>query len=168
MRTTIIALAVLAISLTAAQAPADYDFTDTYWYWSLEDYPRWHYGDDYGYDGQNEPSTYLYSVQFGIYLSENTLVEPNVLNFHFIVSTYDEQADIYFDINAGEDYIEQQVDCGFYSDHGETYDLILQNTIPEGGGWVVFDEENSWIHRVIDPNYEVEPESLGNLRALFN
>ena len=165
MRTTIIALAVLAIGLTAAQAEADYDFTDTYWYWSLEEYPCWHYDGDFGYDGQYEPSAYLYSVQFGIYLSENTLVDPNVLNFHFIVYTYDEDAGIYFDIYPSEDYIEEQVDCGFYSDYGETYYLILLNTIPEGGGWVVIDEENSWLHR--ETNTGVEPVSLGEVKSIF-
>jgi len=166
MRTTIIALTVLAIGLTAAQAQADYDFTDTYWDWHLEDYPRWHYYADCGEDGQNETPAFLYYIQFGLYLSENTLVEPNVLNMHFLVAAYDEFADIYFDIYPGETYLEEQIDCGFYSEHGEAYDLILLNTIPEGGGWVVIDEENSWLHR--ETNTAVEPESLGNLRALFN
>jgi len=167
MRTTIIALAVLAISLTAAQAPADYDFTDTYWDWYLDDYPRWHYYGDYGEDGQNETPAYLYAVQFGIYLSENTLVEPNVLNMYFCVSAYPyEFEEIYFDIHPGDTYIEEEVVCGFYSEHGEGYGLMLLNTIPEGGGWVVIDEESSWLHR--ETNTGVEPESLGNLRALFN
>ncbi len=166
MKTTIIALAVLAISLTAAQAPADYDFTDTYWDWDLEDYPRWHYNWDYGEDGQNEPSAYLDYIQIGIYLSENTLVNTNVLNFHFIVYDYDDYADFYFDINPGDTYIEEQFDCGFYSEHGEGYELILLNTIPEGEGWVIFDEDNSWVDRFT--NTGVEPKSLGNLRALFN
>jgi len=166
MRTTIIALAVLAIALTGAQAPADYDFTDTYWDWVLDDYPHWYYEDDYGEDGQNEPSAYLYSVQFGIYLSENTLVEPNVLNFHFIVLLYEDEAELFFDINPGDEYIEGQVDCGFYSDYGETYNLSLENTIPEGGGWVVFDEENSWIHRVTDT--VVKPVSMGKIKSIFD
>jgi len=166
MRTTIITLAVLAMGLTAAPAQADYDFTDTYWDWYLEDYPRWHYEGDDGEDGQNETPAFLYYIQFGIYLSENTLVEPNILNMNFSVATYDEFADIDFDIQPGETYIEEEIDCGFYSEHGEYYYMVLLNDIPEGDGWVVIDEENSWLHR--ETNVGVEPNSLGNLRALFN
>lgn len=171
MRTTIIALAVLAISMTGAQAPADdYLFpnhTDDPMYdWFLQDYPRWHYAGDFvGRYSSPEYYELLMYVQFELYLLENTLIEPNVLQMELIVVLYDVDFYGYFDIHPGDTYIEEQVSVGMYSD-GEGYEMIEQNTIPEGEGWVVFDEDNSWVDRFT--NVGVEPKSLGNLRALFN
>jgi len=171
MRTTIIALAVLAMGLTAAQAPADdYLFPnhtdDPMYWWDLQDYPRWHYaGDSVERYGSPETDAFLNYVQLELNILENTLVEPNVINMFFLVYTYDDDFEFYFDINPSETYIEEQFEIGIYSD-GEGYYMMELNTIPEGEGWVVFDEDNSWLDRFT--NVGVDPKSLGNLRALFN
>lgn len=170
MRTTIIALAVLAIVLTATPAQADdYLFPnhpdDPMYEWYLQDYPRWHYAGDFvGRYSSPESYELLMYVQFELYLLENTLVEPNVLQMELIVMLYDDDFYGYFDINPGDTYIEEQVSVGVYSD-GETYYMHELDTIPDGEGWVVFDEDNSWVDRFT--NTVVEPSSLGAIKTLF-
>lgn len=170
MRITIIALAVLAMGLTVAQAPADdYLFPnhtdDPMYWWYLQDYPRWHYEGDAAFRyGSAEPYEYLIYVQLELSLLENTLVEQNVIHMLFVVITTYDDFEFYFDINPGETYIEEQFPIGIYSD-GEGYVMEEQNTIPDGEGWVVIDEDNSWVDRFT--NTAVEPESLGKIKTLF-
>jgi hypothetical protein len=50
---------------------------------------------------------------------------------------------------------------------GELYRMRELNTIPEGGRYMVINQEESMLDRFT--HYEVvEPESLGEVKALFN
>jgi len=169
MRTTIIALAVLVIGLTGVKSQADdYCFADPYWEWDLQDYPRWHYeGDNVWGQGDYIPG-YLFYIQLELTLSDNSLVEPNVITMELLVAVDTgsgaEYYSIYFDIGPGETYIEEQVEIEFYS-YYEDYQLREENTVPEDGGWIVIDEENTWVDRFIDN--AVKPVSFGKVKSLL-
>jgi len=169
MRTIMISLGVLAIALTATQAYADdFTFADPNWLWVMEDYPRWHNeGDGVSYDEYGETG-YLNYIQIELNLSDNTLIDPNFIEMGFciFVDTGEGLEPFYFDfeIHPGDTYIEEQFEVGIYS-YGEDYGMGELNTIPEGGGWIVIDEENSWLDRFADTG--IEKVSLGKIKTVF-
>jgi hypothetical protein len=163
----LLTLAMLVLPLIFAGAFADdITFAPPDWGWYLQDYPRWHYQDDYGRDGTAQFWQQINYVQIELEYSENILVEPNILHMMFTIDIYDGEGDLYyyfyFDISPGVTSQIVQFPLHMYS-WSEQYELREINTIPEGGGWVVIDFENSWLD--VFTNTTVAKESLGKLKA---
>jgi hypothetical protein len=167
MRKIILAIAVLSLVLLSSGAYADdINFAPPHWGWYLQDYPRWHYQDDYGLDGTAQFWQQINYVQLELEYSQNTLVETVILHMMFTIDIYDGEGDLYyyfyFDIPPGVTSQIVQFPLHMYS-WSERYELRELNTIPEGGGWVVIDFENSWLDVFTDD--AVMMESLGKLKG---
>jgi len=167
MKTIFLTLAMLVSPLIFASALADdINFSPEHWTWYFHDYPRWHYQYDGGHDGTGQCGVGVYYIQLELKYSENTLVEPNIINMYFYVSYLDGDQwtfrEFYFDIPPGvtEQVVQFPIGDIFWYD---SYLLNETNTIPEGGGWVVIDFENSWLD--LFTNAGVTQESLGKLKA---
>jgi hypothetical protein len=172
MKSIFISLVVMAISLNPLFALADdYTFGQCFYTWHLTDYPRWHYDGDmiYGTGGVEAPMQFVDYIQIELKLSENTLIDPNVIHMHFEVDIDYNYWEFYFDIIPGEMETVQQFPINYMPEFGpgELYRMRELNTIPEGGGYMVINQEESMLDRFT--HYEVvEPESLGEVKALFN
>ena len=168
MRKIILTMAVLSLVLLSSGAIADdLQFSSPLWHWNLQDYPRWHYQEDGGADGTDQYGAIIYYIQLELKYSENTLVEPNVINMRFVViyspdGEHQNYKEFYFDIHPG---VTEQVEQFTINDTswGEQYTLVELNTIPEGNGWIVIDFENSWLD--LFTNVGIAKESLGKLKA---
>jgi len=167
MKTILLTLVILVSPLIFAGAFADdINLAPPQWTWYLQDPPKWHYQDDGGSDGTAQFGATIYYIQLELVYSENTLVEPNILQMEFIALISDGD-EIYqylcnFDITPGitEQVVQLQIQQYSWM---ENYALGELNTIPEGGGWVVIDFENSWLD--VFTNVGIMRESLGKLKA---
>jgi hypothetical protein len=171
MKTIFISLVVMAISLSSLYALADdYTFGQCFDVWQLTDYPRWHYDADFiaGSGGVEAPWQFVDYIQIELKLSENTLIDPNVIHMYFEVDIDYNYWGFYFDIIPGEMETVQQFPINYMPEFGpgEVYLMRELNTIPEGGGYVVINQEESMLDRFTH-NLGIGPESLGEVKALF-
>jgi hypothetical protein len=172
MKNLFLVLVLMAISLSWQYVSADdCNFSDHQWWsWNLTDYPRWHFAGDYveGPSGIWAPQVVEY-IQIELKFSENTLIEPNVIHMYFEVRIDYNYWGFYFDINPGEMETVQQFPINYQDEDeiAEWYIMRELNTIPDGGGYIVIDEEESMLD-IFGYNLAVEPESLGEVKALFN
>jgi len=165
-------LVLALILLTSASSFAYEEFLfpnhtdDPMYYWYVQDYPRWHYSADrvQGWTGIGDYH-YLFYVQFDLHLLENTLNGQNVIHFQFLINTPEEIFEYYFDVNPGELNILKQFDLPYGEGDHEIYSMAELNTISEGGGYIIIDEDNSYIYRYT--NSGVEPETLGRLKSIY-
>jgi len=171
MKTIFLSLVLMAISLSSLHALADdYTFGQCFDWWQLTDYPRWHYAGDAIYGGGGDGSWQIVDyIQIELKLIENTLIDPNVIHMYFEVDIDYGYWGFYFDIIPGEMETVQQFPINYLPElePWEVYLMRELNTIPEGGGYIVINQEESMLDRFTH-NLGIGPESLGEVKALFN
>ena len=170
MKTLMVVLTVLLMAPFVWQARADdYNLEDPRWVFWWHDPPRWHYENDSGSTGGTYFEQYLYYIQLELVFSENTLTEGNVIHMWVDSEFWDGQYSWwvynYFDIPPNVNQLTVQLPIDQPSVFAEEHFLIEMNTIPEGGGYVVIDEANSWFDRFYHQD-EVESMSVGRIKFL--
>jgi len=147
----------------------DYTFEEPNWNYYWTDPPKWHYEGDDASTGGYYLEQYLYYIQLELTFSENTLTEGNVIHMwvysYFWDGEYSWWVDNYFDIPPNVNQLTVQLPIDQPSVWLEQHRLTEMNTIPDGGGYVVIDEANSWFDRFYHQD-EVESMSVGRIKFL--
>lgn len=172
MKTLTIVLIVFLMSAFVCSVMAhDYTFEEPNWGYYWTDPPKWHYEGDAGNTGGYYINQCLYSIELELVFSENTLTEGNAIQMWFHSDFWDGEYswwdDNYFDIPPNVNQLTVELPIDSWSEYLilETHTMTELNTVPDGGGYVVIDEANSWFDRFYLQG-GVESMSVGRIKFL--